>query len=308
MESKVNYAVIGFFVLVLGAALIGITLWLSAGKFERVTYDTYLAYTSESVSGLSVNAPVKYRGVEVGKVRDIALDPDNPEQVRLRLEIERGTPVKEDTVATLSSQGLTGIAFVDLTGGSRDSPLLRAKPGVQYPVITTGPSLLTRVDTALTNTLANVNALIVDLHALADPQNRAAIRNILANVESISKSLASYDARFRAGLDHAVVTLDHTAEASAELPQLLASMRHSAESIEEMAGALKQAGVAVNRTVQRSHGELESFADQTLPDAALLVDELRTLSATLQRVGQQLEQDPTMLLYGKRAQPRGPGE
>ena len=79
---------------------------------------------TESVSGLNLNAPVRYRGVDVGRVRAIALAPGNVEQVQVTLDIERGTPVKEDTVAMLETQGLTGIAYVDLTAGRRDSPAI----------------------------------------------------------------------------------------------------------------------------------------------------------------------------------------
>ena len=103
MESKVNYTLVGLFVLVLGSALIGALVWLTAGRTAKV-YDTYAAYMTESVSGLNLKAKVKYRGVDVGEVREIALDHDNPERVRLLLDIQRGTPVKVDTVAILATQ------------------------------------------------------------------------------------------------------------------------------------------------------------------------------------------------------------
>ena len=100
-------------------------LWLSSGKYYRKSYDTYQTYMTESVSGLNLNAPVRYRGVDVGRVRKIALAPGNVEQVQVTLDIERGTPVKEDTVAMLQTQGLTGIAYVELTAGHRESAPLR---------------------------------------------------------------------------------------------------------------------------------------------------------------------------------------
>jgi len=89
MEEKVNFAVVGIFVLVLGAALIGGVLWLSSGKSYRTSYDIYQTYTKDSVAGLNINAPVRYRGVDVGRVRNIALAPNNVEQVQLTLAIER---------------------------------------------------------------------------------------------------------------------------------------------------------------------------------------------------------------------------
>ncbi|MDP2707564.1 MAG: MlaD family protein, partial [Burkholderiales bacterium] len=106
-----NYALVGAFVLVLGAVLIAGVLWLASGGAYHKKYDLYLAIMDESVAGLNLNAPVKYNGVDVGKVRQIQLDTVNPERVNLLFAIERGTPIKEDTVAVLKIQGLTGIAY-----------------------------------------------------------------------------------------------------------------------------------------------------------------------------------------------------
>ena len=94
-------------------------LWLAAGRTAGKEYDSYLVYLTESVSGLNRQAPVKYRGVVVGLVREIALDPEELERVRVMLAIERGMPIKQDTVAMLSTQGLTGIAYLDLRAGAR---------------------------------------------------------------------------------------------------------------------------------------------------------------------------------------------
>ena len=117
----------------------------------------YHTYMKESVTGLNLNAPVRYLGVDVGRVSKIALAPGNVEQVELTLDIERGTPVKVDTVAVLQTQGLIGLAFVNLTAGGRDSPRLQKQPGEEHPVIKAGPSRLTRLDSAVTALLTNLN-------------------------------------------------------------------------------------------------------------------------------------------------------
>ncbi len=114
-----NYAIVGAFVLGLGAVLVAGVLWLASGGAFGTKYDLYLAIEDESVAGLNVNAPVKYKGVDVGKVRSIRLDPVNPERVNLIFAIERGTPIKEDTLAVLKTQGLTD-------GYERDRPRNKA--------------------------------------------------------------------------------------------------------------------------------------------------------------------------------------
>jgi hypothetical protein len=94
----------------------------------------------------------------VGKVREIRLDRDNPDRVILLFAIERGTPIKEDTEAVLKTQGLTGIAYVELSGGTRESPRLRATAQNQYPVIRTKPSLSARLENVLSTVLAKLDS------------------------------------------------------------------------------------------------------------------------------------------------------
>ena len=132
-------------------------LWLGSGRRYRVEYEVYATYLDESVAGLNVNAPVRYHGVAVGSVREIGLDPADPSRVRLLLDLERGTPVKEDTIATLSVQGLTGIAYLDLGGGTAEAPLLVARPGQPHPVIESSPSLMARVQSGVTTLLVNLD-------------------------------------------------------------------------------------------------------------------------------------------------------
>lgn len=278
MESKVNFAVVGVFVLILGALLIGGVLWLSSGKSYSKAYDTYLVYMSESVSGLSLDAPVRYRGVQVGGVRRIALAPGNAEQVQLTLDIERGTPVKQDTVAVLQVQGLTGIAHVDLSGGSRDSPPLKPAPDEEYPVIRTGPSLMLRLDTAVTALLGNLNRSSESVNALLDEENRIALRHTLANLERLSGALAS-----------------------AELPQLLRRLQRSADAFDRMANETARAGSSTANTVDTVRAE-------ALPEARQAITELRELTASLRRFSEALERNPGMLLQGRPNVPPGPGE
>src|SRR5579871_2511402 len=115
METKFSYATVGLFVLVLSAALIAAVLWIASGSLFKKKVDLYLAFEDESVAGLNLNAPVKYNGVDVGSVREIQLDHNNPQRVRLLFALAHDTPVKADTEAVLKTQGLTGIAYVELS-------------------------------------------------------------------------------------------------------------------------------------------------------------------------------------------------
>lgn len=308
METKVNYAVVGLFVLLLSAALIGGILWLSAGQQYRATYDVYVAYMSESVSGLNLNAPVKYRGVDVGRVRDIGLDAANPERVRLELDIERGTPVKTDTVAVLKVQGLTGIAYVELTGGSRDAPALKAARKQPYPVIKTGPSLLARLDTALSDVVANLNRTSANVNAVLDEDNRNSLKRALADLATLSHTLAGRSGTIDSGVADAAKTLQNTAQASAELPRLLERIGRSADAVDKLAADIGRTNAAAAETLQGVRTDVRRFTSESLPELEKTLAEVRALTASAQRVAKELEQRPNALLYGKQPAPPGPGE
>lgn len=320
MEPKVNYMLVGLFVVALGVVMLGIVLWLGKGEYGTA-YDRYYAFMRESVAGLSVNSPVKYRGVEVGYVADIRLNPENPEEVRLTLDITRGTPIKEDTVAVLHVQGLTGFAIVDLTGGTRDSPPLTAKPGQEYAVIKTGPSLLARLDGAvsrlledqsLSRLLTNLSALAQDARGALDEENRAALKQSLSDLATVSRTLAARSERLDQGLTGAAQTAEQLAKLSRTLneqvPVLLERINKSAASMQAMTEELARAGHAVGAVVRETKPNVEQFSRQTLAETGLLIAELRQLTATLQRVARQIEREPNALVFGGSPQPRGPGE
>jgi phospholipid/cholesterol/gamma-HCH transport system substrate-binding protein len=315
MEEKVNFAAVGAFVIVLTVTMIAGVLWLSSGKYSRKSYDTYETYMTESVAGLNRNAPVRYRGVDVGRVRGIVLAPGNVEQVQVTLEIERGTPVKEDTVATLQTQGLTGIAYLELTAGHRESAALRARPGEPYPVIASAPSLMNRLETSIPVLLANLNRVSDNLNALLDDENRRAVKATLTDLAQLSRTLAARSATIDATLASTARTMDAAARTSAkataiadQLPQLVQRIERTAGAFERMATEVAGAGASARGTLDGTRADLAQFTGSTLPEVRALVDELRGLTATLRRVGDAVDRNPSVLLYGRPPAKKGPGE
>ncbi|HEX5549547.1 MAG TPA: MlaD family protein, partial [Nitrospira sp.] len=287
----------------------------------RGVYDRYYAYMRESVTGLSVNSAVKYRGVDVGRVKAIVLSPQNPEEVRLTLDILHGTPIKTDTVAVLETQGLTGLATLDLTGGSRDAPALEATPDQEYPVIKTGPSLFFRLDMAisrlleeqgLSKLLANLNQLSQQATAVIDEDNRAALRRILKDLSDLTQILASRHEQVDKGVLSASRSAENLAKMTEtmnkQLPMLLERVSKSAAALQMMTEELARTGKAVSGLVQETKPDLQEFSRNTLAETGLLVTELRQLTATLNRVAQDLEREPNALVLGRTPRPRGPGE
>ncbi|MGE5189401.1 MAG: MlaD family protein [Gemmatimonadota bacterium] len=318
METRVRYVVVGVFVVLLGTTALVAFLWLSRG-IEQPVYTRYYAYFRESVSGLNRNAPVKYRGVEVGKVAEIVLNPANVEEVRLTLDIARGTPVKTDTVATLRVQGLTGLSFVDLSGGSQGAPLLAAKPGERYPVIATGPSLLTRLDADITGLISGVNGFTEDARAVMDKENRAALRRILADLARLTDTMAKRSAVVDRGIVRGAQALENIARITetldARIPAILDNVNGGAAAISDTAGEVGEAGRRVagagrelEAMVRENRGNVERFTGRGLPEFTALVEEMRRLTRQLERVARQLEQEPDSVIRGRHPEPPGPGE
>ncbi len=320
MEPKVNYMVAGLFVVLMGVASLAGVLWLSKSDYGKA-YDRYYTYMRESVSGLSVNASVKYRGVEVGRVKEIVLNPDNPEEVRLTLDLVRGTPIKEDTLAVLDVQGLTGLAIVNLKGGSRESPPLVARAGEKHPVMKAGPSLFFRVDAALSRLLAdqalsrllaNANGLAEDARIVLDEDNRAALKQTLRDLAGVTHAVATRGKLVDQSVIHAAETMENFAKVSRsmneQVPAILERVGKSAGALEAMSKEVGRAGTAAGAVMQDARPNIEQFSPQTLTETGLLVAELRQLTASLQRVARQLEREPNSLVLGRAPQPRGPGE
>lgn len=320
MEPKVNYILVGAFLALLGAAALFGVLWMGKTDYRGI-YDRYEAYFRESVAGLSVDSTVKYRGVDVGRVKDIALNPDNPEEVKLTLDIAGGTPIKTDTIAVLQTQGLTGLATINLTGGSREAPPLVALEGQKYPVIKTGPSLFFRLDETISRLMSEkgLSKLLADLDLAAkgaadtmDEENRAALKRTIRDLSDIVHSVAAHRAQIEAGLNGAAQSADNlvkvTAVLNEQVPLLLARINKSATALGAMTEELAQTSKAVRAVVNDSRPELEQFSRQTLPETGLLVTELRELASTLTRVARDLEREPESVVFGRKPRPRGPGE
>lgn len=308
METKVNYAIVGAFVLVLGAALIGGALWLASGGTLQKKYDLYLAIVDESVAGLNQNAPVKYNGVDVGKVRDIHLDPVNPERVRLLFAIERGTPVKADTIAVLKTQGLTGIAYVELSGGTRDSPPLTASAGDEYPEIRTKASLSARLENVLTNVLAKLDSTSSNINAILSDENQAAFKSALADIAVVARTIAARKDTLDTGITHAARSFENASRLSAQAGPVIDRIGRSADAIEQMGIEVARTSASAGKVVDSAGADILRFTAESLPELESLLGELGVLTTSLRRLTEQTERDPRAFLFGRKPVPAGPGE
>lgn len=302
--------------------LIFVVLWLASGGAMQKKYDLYLAVLEESVAGLNISAPVKYNGVNVGKVQNIQLDPTNPQRVLLIFAIERGTPIKVDTVAVLKTQGLTGIAYVELDGGVKNSAPLVAKDGQKYPVIQTKPSLSTRLENILTTVLAKLDATSSNIDSLLSRENQLAFKSTLADIAVVAKTIAARKSEIDAGIVNVARTADNSARATQKLNPIIDKMppvvdrlnititqiNKSALAIEKAANEAAIASNSAGKAVESVGANINGYATETLPEVQRLLTELNELSTSLKHLVEQTERDPASLLRGRSAVPNGPGE
>lgn len=303
-----NYPLVGAFVLILGGLLIATVLWLASGGAWQKKYTLYVAIEDESVAGLNLNAPVKYNGVDVGKVRGIELDALNPQRVNLLFAIEQGTPIKQDTVAILKTQGLTGIAYVELSGGATESPALLATAENKYPVIRTKPSLSARLENILTNVLTKLDSTSNSINALLSDENRAAFKSALADIASVAHTIAARKDTIDSAVRNAGRTLENSAQVTAQMGAVVDRIGSSAEAVAKMGNEVAKTSASAGKTVDAVGVDVKRFSVETLPELERLLGELSTLSSSLRRLSEQTTRDPRGLLFGHPPVPDGPGE
>ncbi|MGE3920529.1 MAG: MlaD family protein [Gammaproteobacteria bacterium] len=292
MESKINYTLVGLFVVLLTSAIIIISLWLSVG-FQQQSYNTYLVSMKESVAGLTLDAPVKYNGVDVGVVKGMKLDKHNPEIVILLLKIKPGTPITETTRAVLMEQGLTGIAYIGLKGGNH-SPTLRAKPGQKYPVIQSTPSFLVRLDQAVENLTTSFDGFSTSVKGLLSKQNLTNVSNTLRQLDQITKTFAENS--------------DNLSDSMASLAELLQYAAKASHGFPAAIDNLKTGAAQVALTAKNANNTIQSITTQILPPAYDALQNINVLTGNLDGLTTELKQNPGVIISGAKPPKPGPGE
>lgn len=293
MESNANYTLVGLFVVGLATGLIAFVYWL--GKYgDDSEYDYYQVFMSESVAGLSADASVKYKGVEVGTVEQIALKAENPELVRLLLKIKRGTPIKVDTTATLKSFGLTGLAYLELEGGKQESRPLKPTEEDEIPTIPARPSPFARAYDSMTFLAEKSIQALDKFNRLLSDKNIHAVSEILHETQQITlevqKQLNGLQPLIRNG-----IVMERRVTRAFEKVEI------ASVSVQKMADNLDKNTAEVGQTLNRD-------LPQSLQAFNQLLLNLDILTGNVQRMTQTLENSPSDLIFKRSHTRPGPGE
>ncbi len=298
METKPNYVLVGIFTLGFLAFFIIITLWLYRYKSSD-KYDTYLILTSQSVNGLSQGSAVKYKGVDIGSVEKIDIDPDNPELVRIFVDIKHNIPVKEDTTATISPQGLTGLSFVDLSGGSKNSPLLRDVSKSKYPVIKLKPSELEQISKALPEILSKANRLIDDMDKTFNNKNRKNISDILNNLNKVSTNLSTTLNNLNNTINNANSLIYSAKDTSKNANNTIKSLDNLIKSLKQDTNEFYTLSSNINNTINQNKGSINNFTKQDIPKIEKLIHDIDITTKSANTLINELKENPSYLIYGK---------
>lgn len=260
METRANYVLIGAFTLAGFVGLLGFALW-----FARVELDRQFAYYDvrfSSVSGLSRASDVRFAGLPVGQVVDVRLSPDGDGTVLVRLEVGRDTPVRVDSVATIESQGVTGVSYVGISAGERSQPLLTAEQG--FPEITAGRSVLQTLSEDAPEIVTEALRVVRQIGDLLSDENAQRIQSILDNLESSSSDLG------QALNDFAVVT-SVVATASTDIANFTVQLEPAISAVTNTLAVLDTTMETFSALADRAKSSLDE-GDAALVSGRLALD------------------------------------
>jgi phospholipid/cholesterol/gamma-HCH transport system substrate-binding protein len=309
MENRQSYMLVGGVTVLILLALFGFVLWLARYSGEpKAEYDVFF---KQSVSGLAVGSAVTFSGVPVGQVRRIALMPETPEFIRVRVEIGTDVPVLEGTTAALQTVGFTGVTQIQLEGSMRGQKPIEAIGPFGVPVIPAKAGGFTELLESAPQVLERVSTLVARLNELFDDPNRKAIANILTNTDTVTAAVAAEGPAIRAALQEAQVTL----KAATRAADQLAATGASADALMNAEGKpliadLRRTVEAANQALARVDGLAKSaepgvtaLSEETVPDLNRLILDLREVSQSLGALSAKLDEDPLGALVGGRPLP-----
>ncbi len=292
MENRAHALAAGLFVMILSIAAAAVAMWFGGDTASR---DKYLIISESPVTGLNAQATVRYRGVTVGKVESIRLNPEKLQTVLIRIAVDRNLPLTKNAYAQLGYQGLTGLAFVQLNdeGGSAERLATDPDNPAQIPL---RPSALDGITEGGQRLLSKANGLVDRLNLLLGEQNQTHFVQILENTASVTGRLRGVVSQLEPGLK--------------SLPGLAADagsvLKHTDElvmNLNDISARINQHGGPID-SLSLTAGELTD----TLHKLRETTEGITRNTRSVDRVLLQLEEQPRSLLFGRSPPPPGPGE
>lgn len=309
METRSSTILVGSVVMLLTVALFAFVLWVARfSNEEKKLYDILFA---QSVSGLVVGSNVAFNGVPVGQIKTIALVPDQPEIVRVRIEVGGDVPILKGVTAGIEGVGFTGVSQIQLTGAMRGEPAIIAEGPFGAPLIPSRPGTLGQLLANAPKLLSNVSELAEHLNELLNPANQKSLAGILANTDRLTGSLADRGPEIAASVAELRKTLAAATRAADAVEKLSADTSVvMAQDARPLIADLRKTVTSANVTLGKLDAVLDAaqpgvdqLSNQIAPDANALLREMREVTLQLGAVAAKLDEDPAGALIGGRRLP-----
>jgi len=306
METRANYVAVGGFVLAMVVLAFGAVLWLARGELTT-QYAFYDIYFQGPVTGLREGASVDYNGVPVGTVKDVRIDPDNVALIRVTIQIDPKVAIKTDAAASVETNILSGVSYIQIVGGTQDAPLLRPEGNQRYAVIRSRRSRLASVTVRAPQLLEKLIDTAERVNDLLDDKNRRAFGESIENFRSFTSGLVDRNndlAEITGHVNTAARTLSNLLENVDESyagPDGIGKQLSTAiTDFDKVAKNLNDTNRQLQLALQDVRPGLRMFSQQTLGDVGNLVAEARQLLNGLSRLASGIERDPSSVLFGDR--------
>ncbi|NPA87240.1 MlaD family protein [Caminibacter pacificus] len=322
MNRRVNYIILAVFTLLLTAGAVYFIYWLGKFNANKKPKNYYQAIFHESVSGLNIASPVKYMGVNIGSVKKITINPNEPNSVIVTFTVDKNIPLRKDSYAVLELEGITGLKYIEIEGGSKNSPIL--KTSKHHPAtIKTIPSFNAKLFEALSSTTDKLNTLLDNLNTILDPKKASHLQNMLIHLEKISAYLDKNKYMLKD-------TIQNFNQLQNNLNKTITALRkdihnlttHTIKTEKAFTQNFNQLNSNVSSFVKNSNILISELTKKTkegqfdLKDALLesfkpidtTSNEIKKATIKLENLLNELQNSPSDIIFKKANPPKGPGE
>ena len=309
MENRAYAIAVGIFTLVLGIAMLFAYWWISGSQQAR---SEYTIASHLPVAGLSAESIVKFRGVDVGKVTEISLDPSSQTTVLIKIAVEKNLKLSTEAYAELRRQGITGLAYIDLNDESKNAPALPAgsiiplRATLVDTLISKGPEFIAQLEILMRNT----NQLTESANRLLTNVDIKQLNNTIANFEKVSeKALPALDSATNMfnGANKLMSEKNQT-----QFVQALKSLQQTSDAAIPLINELTLTSKKIHNTANQfeiSTNHLSNTLDnETLPQIHTLTQNMNQSAINFNQLIEVLKDNPQSILFGNPALPAGPGE
>ncbi|MCG3664893.1 MlaD family protein [Aliarcobacter butzleri] len=300
MDTKINFFKIGLFVSSLFTLLVIFIFWLGKYGLEDKKYDDYSIFFSESVSGLNIGSSIKFMGFEVGTVKDIKINPYNSEEIQIDIQIQKGTPIKEDNFAILGNLGITGLKYIELKGGSNNSKLLGEN---QYgmKVIKSKTSALTTFVDSTEDITKEITILLGQMKKVLNDENISNFSSLLSKSEKSMENIEQFSAylvKNEKKIDELINSMKNFANTG---NSSFASVKTSADSFKELTTKIKE-------EFDKGTFDLKGMSSESFENLNSLLKNLENNLNLTQDLINNINESPSDLLLKQKNTKYGPGE